>query len=261
MSTTGRGDRGRVRRRRARRSADRRSARERLFARLAALRPGDRLPAEPQLAAELDISRPTLREALRSAQDAGLIFRRPGLGTVKTHQPSLANDLSINTGVTDLIRAHGLEPGTRDMSVELRLASEEEARRLNLTRPARVWVIDRVRTADGMPVVASRDVVAEPVFQPRELTPDALDDRSMYGYLSDKALPVQHGIASIHPVAADAGLARRLEVKEGTLLLQLVQVDYEVTGRPVLLSHEHHLPDAFEFTVSRRGPAAEKAER
>jgi GntR family transcriptional regulator len=232
-----------------------------VLARLAALRPGDRLPAEPQLAAELDISRPTLREALRSAQDAGLIFRRPGLGTVKTHQPSLANDLSINTGVTDLIRAHGLEPGTRDMTVDLRLASAEQARRLGLARPARVWVIDRVRTADGMPVVASRDVAAEDVFKPRELTLDALSNRSVYGYLSDKGRSVHHGIASIHPVRAEVDLARSLEVKEGTLLLQLVQVDYDVSGRPVLLSYEHHLPDAFEFTVSRRGPAAETADR
>lgn len=255
--STRREDGGRVRRRRARGSGGRRSARERLLARLAALRPGDRLPAEPQLAAELDISRPTLREALRSAQDAGLIFRRPGLGTVKTHQPSLANDLSINTGVTDLIRAHGLEPGTRDMTVDLRLASAEEARHLGLSRPVRVWVIDRVRTANGMPVIASRDVAPEEAFRPRELTPDALSHRSMYGYLSDKGLAVHHGVASIHPVAAGAELAHSLEVREGTLLLQLVQVDYDVSGRPLLLSYEHHLPDAFEFTISRRGPAAE----
>jgi GntR family transcriptional regulator len=226
----------------------------RLLARLAALRPGDRLPAEPQLAVELEVSRPTLREALRSAEDAGLIVRRPGLGTVKTHRPSLANDLSINTGVTDLIRAHGLEPGTRDMGVELRLASDDEARRLSLSRPARVWVIDRVRTADGVPVITSRDVTPEEVFRPRELTLDALQRRSVYGHLSDKDLTIHHGIASIHPVTADSKLAHSLEVKEGALLLELVQVDYDASGRPVLLSYEHHLPDAFEFTVSRRGP-------
>lgn len=238
-----------------------RPARDRLLARLAALRPGDRLPAEPRLAAELDMSRPTLREALRSAEDAGLIVRRPGLGTVKTHHPSLANDLSINTGVTDLIRAHGLEPGTRDVAVELRLASEEEARRLGLTRPARVWVIDRVRTANDVPVIASRDLTAEHVFKPRELTRDALERASVYGYLSDKGLSVRHGIASIHPMMADANLAHTLDVKEGTLLLRLVQVDYDGSGRPVLLSYEHHLPDAFEFTVSRRGPNGAGRER
>src|SRR5215211_5150800 len=243
----------RVTRRRRRPNEDGRPARERLLARLAVLRPGDRLPAEPQLAVELEISRPTLREALRSAEDAGLIMRRPGLGTVKTHQPSLANDLSINTGVTDLIRAHGLEPGARDTTIELRLASEDEARKLGLTRPARVWTIDRVRTADDVPVIMSRVVVSEDLFGARELTADALDHNSLYGLLSDKRRAVHHGIASIHPVRADSALAHSLEVKEGALLLRLVQVDYDLAGRPVLLSYEHHLPDAFEFTVSRRG--------
>jgi GntR family transcriptional regulator len=249
----GGGTRRRTRRTNASGSREVRPARDRLLSRLAALRPGERLPAGPQLAAELDISRPTLREALQSAQDAGLIMRRPGVGTVKTHRPALANDLSINTGVTDLIRAHGMKPGTRDMSVELRLASEDEARKLGLTRPARAWVIDRVRTADDVPVIVSRDVAPEDLFSSYGAAGDALESGSVYGSLSDKESSVHHGIASIHPVAADSQLARSLEVKEGALLLQLVQVDYDVTGRPVLLSYEHHLPDAFEFTVSRRG--------
>jgi GntR family transcriptional regulator len=248
---------GPARSRRRARSREGRSARERLLRRLAALRPGERLPAEPQLAAELAVSRPTLREALQTAEDAGLIVRRPGLGTLKTHRPTLVNDLGVNVGVTDLIRAHGLEPGTRDLAVDLRLASEEEARGLGLTRPARVWVIDRLRTANGMPVIASRDIAGEDVFAAHELSGGALEHRSLYGALSDKGRAVHHGVASIHPGAADRELARRLDVKEGTLLLQLVQVDYDAAGRPVLLSYEHHLPDAFEFTVSRRGPAAE----
>jgi GntR family transcriptional regulator len=250
-----------ARKARRERSHERRSPRQRLLTRLAALRPGDRLPAEPELAAQLDMSRATLREALQTAADAGLIVRRPGLGTVKTHRPTLVNDLSVNAGVTELIRAHGLEPGTRDLRVELRLASDDEARGLGLARPARVWVIDRVRTANGIPVIASRDIAAEQVFEAREMSSGEVGQRSLYGALSDKHLAVHHGVASIHPLAADRELARRLEVKEGTLLLQLVQVDYDRAGRPVLLSYEHHLPDAFEFTVSRRGPATEAIDR
>ena len=38
------------------------------------------------------------------------------------------------------------------------------------------------------------------------------------------------------------------------VLLYLRQVDYDLEGRPVLFSHEHHLADAFEFTLIRRGP-------
>ena len=246
------------RRRQSRHEGDgKTSARERLSARIAALQPGERLPAEPELAAELDVSRPTLREALRSAEDDGLVVRRPGVGTVKTHRPNLLNDLSVNTGVSDLIRAHGLEPGTQSLTVERRYADADEARRLGLRQPARVWVVDRVRTADGMPVIASSDVVPEALVDEEDMTPDALGQRSLYGYLSDKGHHVHHGVAYVRPVAADAGLASRLDVKKGALLLRLVQVDYDAEGTPLMVSDEHHLPDAFEFSVSRRGPVEE----
>jgi GntR family transcriptional regulator len=65
---------------------------------------------------------------------------------------------------------------------------------------------------------------------------------------------VQRGVASLRPANADRQLADLLAVPEGTLLLYIHQVDFDGQGRPVLLSHEHHVADAFEITVVRRGP-------
>lgn len=45
------------------------------------LRPGDRLPPERELAAELGISRPALREATRRLVDLGVLRARRGSGT------------------------------------------------------------------------------------------------------------------------------------------------------------------------------------
>jgi len=43
--------------------------------------PGGRLPAEPELAAGLGVSRTTIRAVLQSLEEDGLVSRRPGRGT------------------------------------------------------------------------------------------------------------------------------------------------------------------------------------
>ena len=94
-----------------------------------AIPPGSRLPAEPQLAEDLGVSRATLREALRSLEEDGFVTRRRGAGTFATHRPRLRNNLDVNFGVTEAIRASGMEPGDRRHEGRDRAAGAPEARR------------------------------------------------------------------------------------------------------------------------------------
>jgi GntR family transcriptional regulator len=113
--------------------------------------------------------------------------------------------------------------------------------------------IERVRTADGRRVVFSRDVVSQALIGGDKL--EGLGDGSVYDLLESSAhVAIQHGIVTVEPMTADRSLARKLKIPVGSLLLYLRQVDYDRSGDPVLLSHEYHLGDAFEFSVVRRGP-------
>ncbi len=42
------------------------------------LRPGDQLPAERELAQQLDVSRPSLRDAIKELEKRGLLITRRG---------------------------------------------------------------------------------------------------------------------------------------------------------------------------------------
>jgi GntR family transcriptional repressor for pyruvate dehydrogenase complex len=81
------------------------------------LKPGDRLPAERELAQVVGVSRPTLRAGLRSLAALGVIESRHGAGTFITAGPP-----RLSTGPLSMMAAlHGF---TRDEMFEARLVLE-----------------------------------------------------------------------------------------------------------------------------------------
>lgn len=233
------------------------SLRESLVRRIEAgeWRPSDRLPSEPALAASMGVSRATLRDALRSLEEDGFVTRVQGSGTFVTHRPRMKNNLDVNFGVTQLIRSMGMRPGSERARTLQRAAGPEEAGLLAIPEGSPLRCLERVRTADGQPVVLSVDMVAEERLGDRPDILEEVGDGSVYRLLERELdIVIRQGVAAIRPANADNALALRLGVPAGTLLLYLRQVDYELDGRPVVLSHEHHLADAFEIAVVRRGP-------
>jgi GntR family transcriptional regulator len=231
------------------------SVRRHIASRILDVPAGSQLPPEPQLAAELGVSRATLREALRSLEDEGLVRRTRGAGTFVAGRARMANNLDANFGVTDAIRFSGMEPGTEHGALRLEAASADEAERLDLEPGEDVVVVDRVRTADGRPVVLSRDILAMRRTGHDPAILEKLETSSVYEVLErDLGIVIHHGLATFRPIRADGHVASQLRVPRETPLLYIRQVDFDEAGRPVVSSHEHHLADAFEFSVVRRGP-------
>jgi GntR family transcriptional regulator len=222
------------------------------------LEPGDRLPSEPELARVLGISRASLREGIALLEEDGVVRRLRGSGTYVAHRSGVRNDLSRNFSVSSLIEAMALQPGSRSDECAAELAPPRVAAALRLEAGAAVCALRRVRTADGRPVVDSIDWCRPDVLPLQAMA--RLDGGSIYAALAERGLPVHHGVASIEPATARGGVARRLGVRAGALLLTLFQLDSTADGTVVLVSQEHHVADAFEFTVYRRGPGDESGD-
>ena len=177
------------------------------------------------------------------------VFRELRRGD-KDRQPTQGEFFS-----TDAIRSAGMEAGITHAHHSMEPATVSEAERLVLHPGADVLVVERVRTADGKPVVLSRDILPGRLIAKRPELADEMLKRSIYDVLEqDLGIIIHHGVASFRPVRADHTIARRLEIARGELLLAIWQLDYSEDGIPVLSSYEYHLADAFEFTVLRRGP-------
>ncbi len=216
------------------------------------LSPGERLPSEPDLARTLGVSRSSLRSAIALLEEDGLVQRLHGSGTYVTHRPPMRNDLSHNFGVTSMIAAMGLEPGTEAQHFASEAAPVDVAQALGIMPGEPVSALHRVRTADGRPVVETTDWCHPDVLSPEQMS--ELGEGSVYDALADLGLNVHHGVATITPDVATGEVALRLGVPRGALLLTLFQVDSTADGSVVLVSREHHLADAFDVTVYRRGP-------
>lgn len=220
--------------------------------------PGDKLPSEPELARLRTVSRSSVRSAIAMLEEEGFVSRRHGSGTYVTHRPVLPNDLRRNFGVSSLIASTGLEPGTADEACDLVPAPPAVAAALGVDVGAAVSSLRRVRTADGRRVVDATDWCRAEDLTPEELRD--IGDGSIYSALAARGLAVHHGVARLTPGNADADTARRLDVARGALLLTIEQVDTTADGVPMLVSREHHLADAFSFTVLRHGPGVSAEE-
>lgn len=218
-------------------------------------RPGSRMPSEAALAQQLAVSRPTLRESLRLLEERGMIRRRHGQGNFVRERP-IQKDLNRNFSITSMIRAAGYTPSARGSVVVSAAADAELAERLGLTAGDPVWHVERIRLADGRPVVYSIDSLPEHLLAREDLDDVASgEEQSVYSLLHKlRGIVIYRGEAELVPCKANAQLRVRLEAKPGAPLLCIKQVDFDQRGRAVVNSVEYHVADWVRFTLERVGP-------
>jgi GntR family transcriptional regulator len=213
------------------------------------LEPGAKLPNENEIAERFVVSRATVREAVLGLIDAGYLVRRHGSGTYVTFRPRARHPLETTVSYTALIREAGHEPGEQVLKKGMRQPTKLERELLDLPDDERVMAVERVRLADRRPVIYSRDRIPSALLD--GLIDEALDS-SLYDILESAGHPVVSACAHLTPTVADAKLAKVLATQRGAPLLHLDQIDYDERGRPVMLSYEWHVADAFQLIVNRR---------
>ncbi len=115
-----------------------------------ALTPGSLLGNEIELAGRLGLSRPTVRQAIQSLVDKGLLVRRRGVGTQVVHS-QVKRPLELSSLYDDL-EAAGQRPATKVLVNTVVPASAEVAAALNVAEGSDVHRVERLRMAHGEPM-------------------------------------------------------------------------------------------------------------
>ena len=212
---------------------------------------GTKLPNEQEIAGRFGVSRATVREAVGGLVESGYLLRRHGSGTFVTLLPSRRHALDATLSYTQMIRQAGMTPGLRllerDGAARPRRGRGGRPGPRRRARPLRV--LERLRTADDRPVVYSIDLIAA---RRLEGLRDEDLDTGLYDVLDSVGSRVRTASAVLLPVVADARLARLLDVRRGTALQRIDEVDRTGDGSPVMRSTEWHVPGIFELRVNRR---------
>ncbi len=219
---------------------------------ISATEPGEKLPAEPELAHRLGVSRATLREAMRSFEGQGLIRRRQGVGTfVVSHKQVIESGLEELESIETLASKIGLNVSMGDLVINEIKANAFQAEKLCVEENSALIQVSRVIYAENRPVAYLIDVLPEDVLTTTDLkqgfTGSVLDSLLQRGKPA-----LSNSIADIQAVAATSEIARSLQIQRGDVLLVFVARLYSTTNTVVDLSTSYFLPGYFKFHVVRK---------
>lgn len=113
---------------------------------------GERLPAEEALAARFGVNRHTLRQAMASLAEAGLIRVRQGRGTFVNAAPALEYRIGARTRYTERVTQQNRLADGRLLASATRPAGAEAALRLGCAEGTPLLVLELLRMADGLPI-------------------------------------------------------------------------------------------------------------
>ena len=209
---------------------------------------GARLPGERSLAAQLGVSRATLRQVLTALADAGRIQRSPQRGWFVSDR-KLVHEPNRLRGFSEVAQESGMAASGHVVRVRLRLPTLTEAEPLGIDTAQQVVDLQRVRELDGAPISVEYSCIAAarvPGLDKVDLT-----DRSLYETLRERyEIVATRCDYELQAEAAGRRDSKLLDVAEGSPVLVGYQRTYDQHERCFDIGKQVYRGDAYRFKAS-----------
>lgn len=208
---------------------------------------GDRLPSESELSDRFDVSRVTVRHALKTLENEGSIYRRQGLGSF-VDEADIKQPLVCLTDFEEDMKRAGLHSGSKIISRKIVEAGTRIAEKLDLEPDAKVLRLDRVRLGNGEPLAFDKTWL--PMFYGQLLEGYNLEKETIYTVLEEHFdIPILKGHYTISAANAGAYLGEHLAVQEHAALLLIDRISLSIGQKKIYYQQRYYRPDSINYRV------------
>jgi GntR family transcriptional regulator len=205
---------------------------------------GDLIPSERELSDQYGLSSTTIRRALNDLVQENFLERKAGKGTF-VRQKKVRRDLRKVIGFTKNMQEMGLQPSTQVLSVRVLNANPFARKRLGLIKGEKVVRLERLRLADGIPMMLETRYIRTdlcPGVEKEDLS------SSLWKVFEEKygLKPTRHSqnmnIAQVSNHAAEL-----LTLKNGTHVFLIIGVTYVKDSVPIECEESQYRADKYEL--------------
>lgn len=178
---------------------------------------GEAIPTETRLAQMYDVSRVTVRRAVKLLIEEGLVYSVHGSGTYVSEK-KIEHDIYKLQGFTEEMSGLHNNPSNEILEFQLSKPSEEVQGYLKLGDNDKVYYVKRLRLADGKPLIL------EESYLPFDMFPDLsvnVMKESKYEYIEQKGFKISKRHADLKPILPTAELMEQLHLEESAPMLCL----------------------------------------
>lgn len=212
------------------------------------LKPETQIPPERDLAELAQVSRVTVRKAVGQLVEDGQLEQRRGAGTfVRAPRARMDNSQSTLVSFSDYMRQRGKVPTSRILSAGLHAPTPAEQQALGLMTSGRVARIERLRSADGVPMAL------EYSSWPADILPDPEAVKgSLYDHIRALGHVPTHAVQRVSAANLKVSEAQLLHMEAGQAVLRIDRTGYLASGRPVEFTRGLYRSDIYDFIAELR---------
>jgi GntR family transcriptional regulator len=217
---------------------------------LSAYSPGHQIPTEEAICQTYNLSRVTVRRAIQTLVDQGLLIRRQGKGTFLAQpRPRITYEIDRLGPFMDAFAASGEQVTARLVGFDW----GDESRVPACFAPAKsVLLYERVYETAGSPHGCLQ--IALPAHLGEQVSRADAASKGVYTILREMGVEPHRASFNISSELPDQALAARLGVSLTTPLLSLERISFDAKGQALERTLHHLLPEVYKLSVNVRAP-------